>query len=63
MSEACDAVIIVVSEETGTISVAQNRTLTRNYTSQTLKLRLSEVLMSSHGTGNADDVESEDAEG
>ena len=50
MSEACDAVIIVVSEETGTISVAYNRTLTRDYTSQTLKLYLSEVLMSTHGT-------------
>ncbi len=50
MSESCDAVIIVVSEETGTISVAYNRTLTRDYTSQTLKLRLSEILMSSHGT-------------
>ena len=49
MSESCDAVIIVVSEETGTISVAYNRTLTRDYTSQTLKLRLSEILMSSHG--------------
>lgn len=49
MSESCDAVIIVVSEETGTISVAYDRTLTRDYTSQTLKLRLSEILMSSHG--------------
>ena len=49
MSESCDAVIIVVSEETGTISVAYDRTLSRDYTSQTLKLRLSEILMSSHG--------------
>ncbi len=62
MSEACDAVIIVVSEETGTISVAYNRALTRNYTSQTLKLRLSEILMSSHGMGRKGDVESEDTE-
>ncbi len=49
MSEACDAVIVVVSEETGIISVAYNRSLTREYTSQTLKLRLSEILMSAHG--------------
>lgn len=49
MSESCDAVIIVVSEETGTISLAYNRELSRDYTSQTLKLRLSEILLSTHG--------------
>ena len=62
MSEACDAVIIVVSEETGTISVAHNRVLTRDYTSQTLKLCLSEFLMSSHGAGRKNDMEGEDTE-
>ncbi len=37
MSEISDAIVIVVSEETGIISVAHNRELTRDYTSKTLK--------------------------
>ena len=37
MSEISDAVIIVVSEETGVISVASDCTLTRNYTPDTLR--------------------------
>ncbi len=50
MSESCDAVIVVVSEETGTVSLAYNRTLDRGHTSQSLKLRLSEILMSAPGS-------------
>ena len=37
MSEISDAVIIVVSEETGVISVASDCTLTRNYTQESLR--------------------------
>jgi diadenylate cyclase len=37
LSEVSDAIIIVVSEETGTISVAMDYTLTRDYTPDTLR--------------------------
>jgi diadenylate cyclase len=37
MSEISDAITIVVSEETGIISVASDCTLTRNYTKESLK--------------------------
>ena len=37
MSENSDAVIVVVSEETGQISIACNGVLTRNYTRDTLE--------------------------
>lgn len=44
ISEASDAVVIIVSEETGKISIAINGSLTRNLTSQTLKTALSKAL-------------------
>ncbi|MGN0622344.1 MAG: diadenylate cyclase CdaA [Oscillospiraceae bacterium] len=37
MSEVSDAIVIVVSEETGTISVAENGELTRGFTKDSLK--------------------------
>ena len=37
MSENSDAIVVVVSEETGTISVAENGELTRGYTKESLK--------------------------
>ena len=40
MSENSDAVVIVVSEETGQISVAMNGVLTRDYTHEKLKTLL-----------------------
>jgi diadenylate cyclase len=45
MSENSDAVIVVVSEETGQISVAVNGVLTRNYTRETLKSALEGLIL------------------
>ena len=45
MSENSDAVIVVVSEETGQISIALNGVLTRNYTRETLMTRLESLLL------------------
>ncbi len=45
MSETSDAVVIVVSEETGTISVAFDCVLTRDYNYESLKKYLSEKIL------------------
>ncbi len=45
MSENSDAVVIVVSEETGTISIAHNGELKRGYDSITLKTELEALLI------------------
>ena len=45
MSENSDAIIVVVSEETGAISVAENGELTRGYSKDTLKKTLRAKLL------------------
>lgn len=45
MSEVSDAVVIIVSEETGTISIAENGSLTRFYTKDSLRKLLTERLI------------------
>ena len=45
MSELSDAIIVVVSEETGVISVAENGELTRGFTEDSLKKHLTQALI------------------
>ena len=45
VSEESDAVVVVVSEETGSISIALNGELTRDYTRETLTNRLHKLLI------------------
>lgn len=45
MSENSDAVVVVVSEETGTISVAENGQIERNFTPENLRRRLRKELL------------------
>ena len=45
MSENSDAVILIVSEETGQISLAVNGRLTRNYSKETLQEALEGYLL------------------
>ncbi len=50
MSENSDAVVVVVSEETGAVSVAVGGELKRNYNEQSLKDELTRLLISSDDT-------------
>ena len=45
MSEISDAIVIIVSEETGTISMSLNGELTRNYNYSSLKQELNKLLV------------------
>ena len=45
MSEDSDAVIVVVSEETGQISIAVNGVLTRDYTRESLSVELERLTL------------------
>ena len=47
ISENSDAIAIIVSEETGTISLASNGTISRDYTKDSLKNKLNSIFLSS----------------
>ncbi len=52
MSENSDAVVLVVSEETGNISIAENGNLTRDYTAITLREALKTLLLDEEENNN-----------
>lgn len=53
MSENSDAVVVVVSEETGSISIAINGILKRNYNRETLESELRYLILPENIEGNA----------
>lgn len=53
MSENSDAAIVVVSEETGSISVAVNGVLKRNYNKETLERELRDLILPENVEGNS----------
>ncbi|HOR21994.1 MAG TPA: diadenylate cyclase, partial [Ruminococcus sp.] len=55
MSENSDAVVIVVSEETGQISVAMNGVLTRDYTRDKLEDLLRKEIFATAAADNSTD--------
>ena len=54
MSENSDALVVIVSEETGTISMAVAGTLKRNFSSEALRVALENGILWDRSHQNAD---------
>ena len=57
LSERTDAIAIVVSEETGSISIAEGGVLARNLTEKQFRERLAEIFLSEQGTNETENLE------
>ena len=55
ITEESDAIAVIVSEETGGISICHRRRIERNFTPETFRKRISELLL--HGTYEEADTE------
>ncbi len=58
MSEVSDAIVVVVSEETGQISLARQGVLARNFTKDTLKSELEKLILSQYANKNTGETKS-----
>lgn len=56
LSEQCDAVVVIVSEETGIVSIAENGHITRRLNSEQLKNRLRPLLIKADPTLKMKDI-------
>ncbi len=56
MSEHSDAIVVVVSEETGQISLARRGVLARNFTKETLKSELEKLVLAEYADKNTAEV-------
>ena len=56
LSEVTDAVVVVVSEETGTISIALNASLTRNLSGEALEKALMKIMSKSYNKTETFDI-------
>ncbi|MFR1214540.1 MAG: diadenylate cyclase [Acutalibacteraceae bacterium] len=61
MSEVSDAIVVVVSEETGQISLARQGVLARNFTKDTLKSELEKLILSQYANKNTGETNRNDS--